>query len=69
MKKFITARPEIPSAGLGSAFEPVLAGVAQGLARLFPPVESGHPSHGAKPGGGTLARAKGVGASGGGERG
>lgn len=39
MKKFITTRPEAGLSGFGSPYDPVLAGVAQGLARLFPPLE------------------------------
>ena len=39
MKNFITTRPEAEPARFDSSFDPVLSGVAQGLARLFPPVE------------------------------
>lgn len=38
MKTFITTRPETGQTRFGSSFDPVLSGVAQGLARLFPPV-------------------------------
>lgn len=38
MRKFITVRPEVASGAFGSPYDPVLAGVAQGLSRLFPPV-------------------------------
>lgn len=43
MQKFITARPEVASADFGSPYDPVLAGVAQGLSRLFPPVQQARP--------------------------
>ncbi|MEH3116190.1 MAG: hypothetical protein PGN25_00810 [Methylorubrum populi] len=39
MKTFITSRPETEPARSGP-LDPVLTGVAQGLARLFPPVQS-----------------------------
>lgn len=40
-------RPDIDEHSFGSAYDPVLCGVAQGLARLFPPVEGGLPGEGA----------------------
>lgn len=43
MKTFITSRPETDPARFDSSFDPVLTGVAQGLARLFPPVGSVRP--------------------------
>lgn len=46
MQKFITARPEAASADFGSPYDPVLAGVAQGLSRLFPPVQQARPPQG-----------------------
>lgn len=43
MRKFITTRPEAVSGDFGSPYDPVLAGVAQGLSRLFPPVRQAGP--------------------------
>jgi hypothetical protein len=43
MKPFITSQPETGRTRLESAFDPVLSGVAGGLARLFPPVHNGQP--------------------------
>ncbi|GJE72362.1 hypothetical protein [Methylorubrum podarium] len=40
MKPFITSQPESERTRLDSAFDPVLSGVARGLARLFPPVQN-----------------------------
>ena len=40
MKTFITTRHETEPSPFASAFDPVLTGVAQGLARLFPPVQT-----------------------------
>ena len=45
MKSFITSRPETEPGWFGTSFDPVLAGVAQGLARLFPPVQTIRPAH------------------------
>ena len=33
-------KPELEEQGYGSAFDPVLTGVAHGLARLFPPIDN-----------------------------
>lgn len=58
MRKFIAARPEVALGAFGSPYDPVLAGVAQGLSRLFPPVRqacapradrSAYESHGELP--------------------
>ncbi|KQQ14124.1 hypothetical protein ASF53_09835 [Methylobacterium sp. Leaf123] len=43
MKPFITSQPESERIRLDSSFDPVLSGVARGLARLFPPVENIRP--------------------------
>ncbi|MBD8909379.1 hypothetical protein [Methylorubrum zatmanii] len=51
MKGFIVARPESEPARFVSSFDPVLAGVAQGLARLFPPVRTIRPQHESDTGG------------------
>ena len=40
MKPFITSQPDAGRTRLESAFDPVLSGVARGLARLFPPVQN-----------------------------
>ena len=37
-------KPELEEQNFGSSFDPVLNGVAHGLARLFPPIENVHPS-------------------------
>lgn len=42
-------RPDIGERSFGSAYDPVLCGVAQGLARLFPPVEGGSPGEAGAP--------------------
>ncbi|KQT60791.1 hypothetical protein ASG52_16160 [Methylobacterium sp. Leaf456] len=44
MRKFITTRPEAASGDFGSPYDPVLAGVAQGLSRLFPPIRQAGPA-------------------------
>ncbi|WP_232628757.1 hypothetical protein [Methylobacterium sp. Leaf118] len=49
MKKFISARPEAGASGFGSQYDPVLAGVAQGLARLFPPLDGTRPASPGRP--------------------
>ncbi|AMB47111.1 MULTISPECIES: hypothetical protein [Methylobacteriaceae] len=43
MKPFITSQPESERTRLDSSFDPVLSGVARGLARLFPPIENVRP--------------------------
>ncbi len=43
MKPFITSQPDTGRTRLGSAFDPVLSGVARGLERLFPPVQNVRP--------------------------
>ncbi|GAA0281018.1 hypothetical protein LNAOJCKE_2066 [Methylorubrum aminovorans] len=43
MKPFITSQPETSRTRIGSAFDPVLSGVARGLERLFPPVQNVRP--------------------------
>jgi hypothetical protein len=43
VRKFIIARPEAASGDFGSPYDPVLAGVAQGLSHLFPPVRQARP--------------------------
>ncbi|WP_342151050.1 hypothetical protein [Methylorubrum sp. SB2] len=49
MRKFITTRPEAASGDFGSPYDPVLAGVAQGLSRLFPPVRQAGPARADNP--------------------
>lgn len=46
MKPFITSQPDSERTRLDSSFDPVLSGVARGLARLFPPVENVRPQRG-----------------------
>jgi len=43
MKPFITSQPESERTRLDSSLDPVLSGVARGLARLFPPVQNVRP--------------------------
>ena len=40
MKSFLTVEAEPCDETFGSSFDPVLNGVAQALARLFPPIEA-----------------------------
>lgn len=56
MKTFITSRPETEPARFGSSFDPVLTGVAQGLARLFPPVRTVRPARNGAASGSPAAR-------------
>ncbi len=51
MRKFITTRPEVAPGDFGSPYDPVLAGVAQGLSRLFPPVRQTGPTRADDPAG------------------
>ena len=44
MKTCNLFKPEIGDHTFGSSFDPVLNGVAQGLASLFPPVETVRPT-------------------------
>lgn len=43
MKPFITSQPDTGRTRLESSFDPILSGVARGLARLFPPVQNVQP--------------------------
>lgn len=49
-------KPDIGEHSFGSAFDPVLCGVAQGLARLFPPVEGALPDRGTRNGANEASR-------------
>lgn len=40
MKPFITSQPEEGRTRFDASLDPVLSGVARGLARLFPPVQN-----------------------------
>ena len=51
MKRFITPEPMPERRGRASPLDPVLSGVAQGLARLFPAVEPTRSSGTPAPGG------------------
>ncbi len=42
MKRFTRYDSTPDEPGFGSRFDPILNGVAQGLASLFPPVEAAH---------------------------
>ncbi|BAU92855.1 hypothetical protein MPPM_4250 [Methylorubrum populi] len=56
MKPFITSQPDAGRTRLESAFDPVLSGVARGLARLFPPVHNGQPPQDGGKGGSACQR-------------
>lgn len=43
MKPFITSQPETGRTRFDASLDPVLSGVARGLARLFPPVQNVRP--------------------------
>lgn len=46
LKSFTTLRPELNDIGADRPFDPVVAGVANGLARIFPPIHNVHsPEH------------------------
>ncbi|GLS43822.1 hypothetical protein [Methylobacterium brachythecii] len=40
MKRFVLTKTELDERSFGSPFDPLLHGVAQGLANLFPPIET-----------------------------
>ncbi|GEL43275.1 hypothetical protein MEX01_38660 [Methylorubrum extorquens] len=65
MKPFITSQPESDRTRLGSSLDPVLSGVARGLARLFPPVENVRPQRS----GSTIPATSGTDGTAGGRRG
>ncbi|MCJ2029419.1 hypothetical protein MKK50_08385 [Methylobacterium sp. J-043] len=65
MKPFITSQPESERTRLDSSLDPVLSGVARGLARLFPPVQNVRPPRD----GSTIATASGSDSAAGRQRG
>ena len=62
MKPFITSQPDVVRTRFNSSFDPVLSGVARGLARLFPPVQNVRPP---RDGGETAAAPRQAGTAGG----